>query len=63
MSSTFMIIRRPPQGLSAAPRPGQPGVHLNPAIRDGFVAEGTSTELLGQSADVGCRLPRAGGQR
>ena len=50
-------------GAVGGTAPGQPSVHLSPAIRDGFVAEGTSTELLGQSADVGCGLRRAGGQR
>jgi hypothetical protein len=41
----------------------QPSVHLSPAFRDEFVAEGTSIELRGQSADVGSRLCSAGGQR
>lgn len=50
-------------GAVGGTAPGQPSVHLSPAIRDGFVAEGTSTELLGQSADVGRRLRLAGGQR
>jgi hypothetical protein len=41
----------------------QPGVYFSSTFRDESIAEGTSTELPGQTSDVGRRRRRSGGQR
>lgn len=41
----------------------QPGVYFGSTFRDESIAEGASTELSGQSSDVGRRRRRSEGQR